>query len=346
MSQVVVAGHICLDFAPRLSRYPRIRPGELVEVGEMAMSAGGCVANTGRTLSALGAEVRLTADTGDDRMSAALRRILEDEGMDPAGLASIPGATTSYSIVLQPPGDDRTFWHHVGANTHFDGSAVDVSGADIVHVGYPSVLPALLSGRAAPLCRLLERARNNQAMTSLDLAVVDPDSPAGGHDWNDLLQRVLPWVDVFSPSVDDLASALGFPPEHDPESLAAIAGTLLRYGAAVVAISAGDRGMVLATAGRARLDSGPLASLGPEWADRRIWMPSVPVGPAVPTTGAGDAATAGLLVGLVPEGSPEEALALAVRTASLHIGERLMSGGDEVPLDVSSARDVVSGQAG
>ena len=50
MRRTVVAGHVCVDLAPRLETLPRSTPGDLELVGPLGMTAGGCVSNTGGML--------------------------------------------------------------------------------------------------------------------------------------------------------------------------------------------------------------------------------------------------------------------------------------------------------
>lgn len=47
--------------------------------------------------------------------------------------------------------------------------------------------------------------------TSLDLVAVDPDSEAAGMDWARILERVLPYVDFFVPSIEELGYMLDRP---------------------------------------------------------------------------------------------------------------------------------------
>jgi sugar/nucleoside kinase (ribokinase family) len=230
----------------------------------------------------------------------------------------LPGRSTSYSIVLQPPGRDRSFWHHVGANAAFDGSAIELDGADLLHVGYPSLLPALMASDADPLVALLTRARTAGITTSLDLAVLDPDSPAVALDWPRLLARILPLVDVMTPSADDVRTALRI----EPEGLAQTADRLVGLGAAVVMVTGGPDGLALRTA-----DAGRLEDAGAMFEDeqrRRAWAGCVDFTPApkveVRTTlGAGDAATAGLLYGVLAGLDPGSSLRLAAETAAARV---------------------------
>ena len=327
MRRALVAGHVCIDLIPALAGPVDLAPGGLVEVGPIALRPGGCVSNTGRDLLALGAPAQLIADVGDDEMGRVLCRMLAAEAGPAAALRAIPGQTTSYSLVVQPPGGDRVFWHHVGANASFDGDGIDLAAGDLLHVGYPPLLPALAAGGAAGLRALLSRARARGLTTSVDLVVVDRDSEAGQQDWEAILRDTLPLVDVFTPSVDDLASVLRRDFTTSPEALSELAGRIVTGGAAVVALTAGPHGLLLRTAGPQRLAAGGpvLAALPPSWADRELWVPPLSA-TVVSTVGAGDAATAGLLYGLLAGAEPEDAALTAAGAAALRV-----SGHDRLP---------------
>src|SRR5215217_2904551 len=124
MGSAVVAGHVCVDLIPELPAPPATAPGELMEVGPITMAPGGCVANTAAGLAALGSDVAAVGDAGDDELGATLVRMLAARGTRTDQIRLRRGCTTSYSVVVQPPGEDRSFWHHVGANAEFDGEAV------------------------------------------------------------------------------------------------------------------------------------------------------------------------------------------------------------------------------
>ena len=129
MRAAVVAGHVCVDFNPVLPAGTAIRPAGLVEVGPLRVDAGGCVANTGGDLAALGADVAVVADAGDDELGALLVELLRARGTRTEGIRRLADRSTSYSLVLEPGGQDRAFWHHVGANASLEGSAGEVCGA-------------------------------------------------------------------------------------------------------------------------------------------------------------------------------------------------------------------------
>lgn len=312
MLPIAVAGHVCLDLRPGLGPHAQLVPGALIGVGPLAVSLGGSVANTGGALVGLGAEVRAAAAVGADELGEILVSKLAAEGFASSRLQASATAATSYSFVIERPGEDRTFWHHTGANDEFDGTDVELEGIGLLHLGYPPLLPGLLPESGRPLRELLARARRAGATTSLDLAVVDAGSPAGSHDWHALLTAALSDCDVVSPSLDDLTSALRIDRPYSPGLVDELAEWMLDAGAAVVAISAGRHGLRVRTSTAARLrEAGAMfAGRAEAWAGRALTVPPLPITPRT-TNGAGDASTAGLLFGIAAGAAPELAGALA-----------------------------------
>jgi sugar/nucleoside kinase (ribokinase family) len=320
MWRATVAGHICADLRPRLGGEERIVPGAITEVGPLDIRPGGSVANTGTDLAALGAEVLLVADLGDDELGSTVLRALLPAGADCGGIRQVPGLTTSYSLVFEPPGTDRSFWHHVGANASFDGTRVQPDGVDLVHVGYPALLPLLHADCGARLQDLLARTHQAGATTSVDLSVVTSGSPAAHVDWRLLLERTAPSMDLLSPSVDDVVSALGVARPGSLSEERELGRSLLAMGPAAVLLTDGERGMHLFTASQDRLAHAGrcLAERAAAWADRELYLPASSSGPLA-TTGAGDAATAGLLFGVLAGAGAEEAAAIASWAAGLKV---------------------------
>lgn len=322
MRRMMIVGHVCVDLAPELTGPVRLEPGALFGVGPMAVSAGGCVGNTARALADLGHPVSVDAAVGDDELGRALRDDLRSPLIDVR--ARTVAASTSYSLVLQERGSDRTFWHHVGSNAHIDGTDIDVEGADVLHLGYPSLLPALIAGGGRLLANLLERARKAGVTTSVDLAVVDPGSAEASLDWRELLRTIASGADVLTPSLDDLSSVLSLDTTDGADLAEVFADLLIRWGAGVVAISAGADGLVVRTADARRLEAGGrlLAPLASTWANRALRIPAVPVRDIRTTNGAGDASTAAMLFGLSKGWSLEDTVSLARAGAAAVVSGR------------------------
>ena len=319
---VQVVGHLCVDLVPGLWAAADVTPGLLVDTGPLDVRLGGCVGNTGADVAGLGLRALLVSSLGDDVLAATVRDLVgRIDGAEPH-LTRVAASTTSYSVVVQPPDTDRTFWHHVGANAAFDGGEVDVTAAPLLHVGYLPILPALTADAGEPLVALLTAARDAGVTTSVDLCVTQlgPLSP----DWTVVLTRTLPLADVVSPSLDDVRSVLGEP----AMTLAEAGDWLLARGPAVVLVTDGEAGMLLRTASAARFRStgiravaSVLSQLPESWHDRRVRAPAV-ADAVVQTTGAGDAASAGLLAALHHRLELDDALTLVLSAAAHRVAGR------------------------
>jgi sugar/nucleoside kinase (ribokinase family) len=321
---VLVAGHICIDITPELTAVPELVPGQLYEIGSAQFTLGGCVANTGLTLVAAGVPTRVCARVGNDPLGEIARRLLGEHGVDLEDVTTTSGAATSYSIVLQMADHDRTFWHHPGANALFTGREVTLDRVDILHVGYPPLLPAILADDAAPLISLFKEARSRGITTSLDLAVVDPRSRAADLDWRRVFARIMPYVDIATPSIDDLTSALAIAQAPDNDLVEECARRLVDDGCAVAVVSAGARGAFVVSAGVDRLAAAgaALSAVRSGWSSTSEWVLATAPQIVVSTTGAGDAATAGLLYGLAQGTDIRRASRLASRFAAAAIEGR------------------------
>ena len=186
-AEVVVAGHVCLDVIPVLSGPAGLEPGRLLEIGPAEMSTGGAVPNIGLSLHRLGVPVRLMGKVGDDLFGSAVLEALR--ARDPELAADMvvgAGEITSYSIVISPPGVDRSFLHCSGANDTFTADDVrydELASARLFHFGYPPIMRAMYADGGSELRRMLARARDAGPAISLDMCRPDPDGDAGRVDW-------------------------------------------------------------------------------------------------------------------------------------------------------------------
>ena len=336
--QVVVAGHVCIDVIPRLDGPVDLSPGALTRVGPAALSGGGAVANTGVALHRLGVPVRLVGRVGDDLFGGALLDVLRAH--DPAladAMVVAPGEATSYSLVISPPGVDRSFLHCPGANDTFTARDVRVErlrGARLLHFGYPPIMRRMCEDDGAELRRMFAAVHAAGMLTSLDLCRPDPRSAAGALDWEALLAATLPHVDVFAPSADELLYMLDRPLHDALEAGAApasiIDGALLRglaerllaLGPALVAIKLGDRGLYLRTAaGAERIASfcAPLELDAAAWRDCEVLSPCFVPRRVAGTTGSGDCTIAGLLAALLRGEGPERAATSATAVGACSV---------------------------
>jgi sugar/nucleoside kinase (ribokinase family) len=325
---IVVSGHLCLDIIPAFpySENPHeyFRPGRLSVVGQPVVSTGGAVSNVGISLHRLGIPARLLARVGNDSFG---RLVLEHIGRQGEELSrwisQVEGETSSYTVVLSPPGVDRIFLHCPGSNDTFterDVSDAALQGARIFHFGYPPLMKGIYSDGGRGLGGLFRRAKARGALTSLDLSLPDPDSDSGRVDWEAFLAQVLPQVDIFVPSIEELAFMLDRPLFQrlssrggaDPigggvllGEVAELARRALDFGVRVVLIKLGARGAYLRTGSGGLRDGGG-------WMDRELYAPAFAVDRPAGTTGAGDAAIAGFLASIFKGIPADRALTMAV----------------------------------
>jgi sugar/nucleoside kinase (ribokinase family) len=337
--EVIAAGHLCLDIIPQLPTGGsaeagawQIEPGTLCPIGPATLSLGGSVANTGLALKRLGAEVRLVARVGDDHLGSLVRRLLGEHGESlAAGPTIAVGDTTSYSIVISPPGVDRSFLHCPGANDRFTAEELDRAPLDacrLLHFGYPPLMAGVLADGGEGIAGSFAAVESAGGIVSLDMAAPDARLAWSPPRWRSWLRTVLPHVDLFLPSLDELlmllepdtyAELAAEAPDNVARAaseplLARLSDELLALGARTTIIKLGDEGLYL------RSGSGP-ATLPARrhwaeydwesWRDRELWAPCLEA-PVVGTTGAGDCTIAGLLMAMLRGLSCDSALRAAV----------------------------------
>jgi sugar/nucleoside kinase (ribokinase family) len=357
-TEAIVAGHICLDIIPdfqtkageTMSDY--VAPGRLTEVGEARLSTGGAVPNTGLNLHRLGISTHLMGKIGVDLFGQAILDIIRSHGDDlEKGMIVAPGETSSYTLVINPPGLDRAFLTCPGANqsfglddirtalrsdTHSDSGSDLFTQARLFHLGYPPLLARTWLDGGNELASIFKLAKERGATTSLDTVMPDPQGPSGQVDWQNVLANALPWVDLFLPSIEELLFMLDRPhfeaveSEHgaaemlmaiEPALIQNLAAQALNLGARIVLIKLGTRGLYLRTPHKFG-DFGRGASPNREsWQSRELWAMPYASQRVESTVGAGDAAIAGFLAAWLRGCSPLDALDMAAAAGASCVEE-------------------------
>ncbi len=334
----VVAGHICLDVIPTLPTQGDFesifRPGRLLETGPVVISTGGAVSNTGLALHKLGIDTQLMGKIGQDLFGQAILDVVKSYGGERLanGMRIVPGEPSSYTVILSPPQIDRIFLHCPGPNDTFGADDVNYDllyQVALFHLGYPPLMKRLYQNEGAELVEIFWRAKATGVTTSLDMAMPDPTGPSGQANWPVILRAVLPYVDLFLPSLEEILLML-YPDIFEavttgaaqitPELTSQIAAELLAMGATVVMLKVGPLGLYLRTAGQAAL-----ADLGrarpsniARWANREFWVPVFQT-TSVGTTGSGDSAVAGFLAALLRDLTPTEAVTMAAAVGACNV---------------------------
>lgn len=339
----VVAGHLCLDIIPDLSGLllrsgaDFFVPGKLRHIGPATLSTGGPVSNTGLALIRLGIDTALMGKVGDDPFGSLIRLLLAEWGVT-EGVIVVAGETSSYTIVLDPPGLDRMFLHRPGTNDTFSAADVNydlVAERDLFHFGYPPIMRLMHAEGGRHLIEIFRRVQALGVTTSLDMAMPDPHSEAGQADWQAILAGVMPCVDIFLPSAEELLFMLererfdDYQARSGEDMLALFTGDdlsrlserLLAMGGKVVGIKCGYRGVYVRTAGEERL--GRMGKVRPadlsNWAGRELWEPSFHVEHYAGGTGSGDSCIAGFLSAFLRGHTLEETVRYACAAGGFNV---------------------------
>ncbi|NBD22272.1 carbohydrate kinase family protein [Paenibacillus glycinis] len=339
---VMVCGHISVDVIPRFragSEEPggaTLTPGSLIETGAAEFSTGGAVSNTGIALHKLGAKVRLVGKVSDDFFGSLTLRLLGD--VHPAlteGIVQAKGETSSYTIVVNPPGTDRIFLHCPGTNDTFSERDIDwerSAGTRHFHFGYPPLMKGMYADGGERLAGMLRAARQQGMTVSLDMAMPGRGTAAYSADWAGILNRALPYVDIFLPSLEEMLMMVGRDRYEQldsrgedlcetvsAETVRELAEQLLAMGCGMVVLKLGASGLYLRSSER-------FALRGAEWRNRELWSPCFRAR-VEGTTGAGDCTIAGFLKGFLLGLGPEETMTGAVAVGAFSVEHLGATGG-------------------
>ena len=283
MTRFVVVGDAILDVTVAPSR-PVRAGGDVSAV--IRLGPGGQGANVAVRLARRGQEVVLAAPVARDAGGALLRKALGADGVE---LAALPASRTAVVVALLDAGGERSMLsdRQTIAAQHVERALADATWIHVSAYG-------LIDDTAGDALATVLGARPASARLSVAGGSVSPE-PA-------VVTRFLARLAVARPDVivlgrDEAAAVLGRPAEMAREAAAHLA----------------DRAqLVVVTAGSA----GSAAALGGEV--HEVAAPQLP-GPAVDSTGAGDAFVAALVAGLAAGPWPP---ALDVLRAAMEEGSR------------------------
>ena len=334
---IMVAGHLCLDIIPRFADTGAtkiqeiMRPGKLVNVGKAIVSTGGPVSNTGINMKTLGGNVCFCACTGDDQFGKLTIDMLKDSG-NADGIHVLAGESSSYTVVVAPPGIDRIFLHNTGTNDQFSADDLNpelISQCRHFHFGYPPVMEKIFADEGMELQKVFRLAKEAGATTSCDMTLPDPDSVSGKAPWRKILENILPYVDIFVPSMEETfymlhpEEFLKMKEKHanadlldyfTPEDYSRTADEILAMGCKMTTLKSGHRGFYIKTGSKKSFET--LGAAKPadadNWANRELWIPAFVPGHFGSATGSGDSSIAGLLTAYLRGLTIEEGLKYAV----------------------------------
>lgn len=334
--RIVAAGHICLDITPEFKNAPAERMGDVLKAGALAETGpadvhiGGSIANTGLGLKILGADVALMGKIGKDAFGMIVKEQV-GEHVSTKYMIESESESTSYSVVVAPKGVDRMFLHCPGANDTFSAADPDyevIKKVDLFHFGYPPLMKTMFRDDGEELVQMYQKVCEMGVATSLDTASVDENAESGKADWKKILKRVLPYVDFFVPSIEELAFMIDrdlyrewtaradgrdLTEVINVEEVSTLADTLIAWGAKVVLIKCGAPGLFLGTGSMKTLsalsEKLDLDLFG--WEDVRHFEKSYRPEKVLSATGAGDTTIAAFLYAVLQGYDWEDCVQLA-----------------------------------
>jgi sugar/nucleoside kinase (ribokinase family) len=336
----VIAGYTCVDMIPDFKKTGSpsdlsslFKPGKLIEIDGMIYVLGGAVPNTGIAMKKFGMKVFLNGLVGDDFIGKMVKERLDEYDLS-EGLKTTDQAGTAFSIVLAPPGTDRIFLESPGCSNIFDLEYINfgaVSQSRLFHFGYPPLLKQFYQNDGSQLRDLLARVQSLGVATSLDFSLPDPESESGKLNWPKIMHQLLPFTDIFVPSLEELLKIMqplvydeliSSSRDHDILEIASVdmirdlGKQIINLGVKVLLIKAGHKGAYLLTGDINSLNSrGGLTLSTEEWNHQELWCNAYKADPSKirNSSGAGDTSAAAFLSAILLGKNPE----LSVKYAAL-----------------------------
>jgi len=260
--RVIVVGSVNEDLVVTTERLPG--PGETVIGGRYAQHHGGKGGNQAVAAARLGARTYVIGAVGDDAFGRAARVALEAEGVDIAGLVTLPREATGVALIVVDEAGENSIAVAGGANAALDSVQVraalkrlELKKADVVLVGHEI--------RTGATHEALRVARIAGATTILNPA------PAHG-----LEGPTLELADILTPNQGELAALVGGRGGPSAQAKRLLGA---EPGARAVLVSLGANGTLLVDGKRGRAMAAPKVEV-------------------VDTVGAGDTLNGALAAGL------------------------------------------------
>jgi len=281
---ITVVGSYATGFTMKVERLPS--SGETLLGTGYRMDYGGKGSNQAVGCARLGIKVSFVARIGSDSFGQMAMRLYLDEGIDVTHVSQSADAPTGVGFILVEAASGRNcITLDAGANEQL--SAADVAQSETA-LSSSAVVLTQLEIPVEAAAAALERGRACGAVTILNPAPVRP-----------LPSHVLRRVDVLTPNEVEAKALTGRPPEAvvPPQE---VGRELIDAGVRQVVMTLGEKGALVVTASTCR------------------HFPALSV-PAVDTTGAGDAFSAGLATALAFGATLEAAVELAIVTGGLAV---------------------------
>jgi sugar/nucleoside kinase (ribokinase family) len=335
---VTIAGYFCIDLIPCFNRDISVSdtsnffiPGKLIEIDGLSFLPGGVVANTGLALKKFNKKVFLNGLIGDDFIGKIALEWFGSYGLS-EGFETTQVESTALSVVIAPPGIDRIFLESPGCNKVFNSASLNykaISESRLFHFGYPPLLKQFYLNGGVRLVEMFTEVRRMGVITSLDFSLPDAEIESGKVDWPEIMKNVLPFTDIFVPSLEE-ALQIMLPSkyaeiqsacvnvdiiDHISIDLVRILGKhIIGSGVKILLLKMAHRGVYLLTGNVSSLNKSLDSTLSmSEWNYCELLCNAYHVDKSKfkDATGAGDTAVAAFITAILNGESPELSLKYA-----------------------------------
>jgi len=264
---LVTVGCVCADVkAQPVDELPK--RGTLGLVPSLEMTMGGLAGVTAAVFSRLGGKTAFAGCLGNDPFGNFIIESFQELGVNTQGIRRVDGHQTAATVVLIDSQGERTFLHNVGTVGIVSEADIDFELAKrtkVFHWGGPG-LTTKLHGK--PIARVFKKVQAMGVKTSIDTCF------DGSGTWLPLMEEALHHTNILCTSMSEAPSYTG---KSDPK---AILDFFAGYGVDHILLKMGDAGLLVRDK------------------EETIAFKAHQV-PVVDGTGAGDAACAGFLYGLI-----------------------------------------------
>ncbi|MEO6707712.1 MAG: carbohydrate kinase family protein [Ginsengibacter sp.] len=333
----VIAGYICVDLIPEFKKNRLftsisdvLQPGKLIEIGNLNFILGGIVANTGMAMKKFSKKIYLNGVIGDDFIGKIVRERLDEVELS-EGIKTIKNCGTAFSFVIAPPGIDRIFLESLGCSNIFDRSYINydvIAQSRLFHFGYPPLFEHFYRNKGDQLIKMFSKIQGMDVVTSLDFSLPDAESESAKVNWPEILQEVLPFIDIFVPSLEEAllimmpyeyAQIHSFSQDTDMidkislDTIRKLGRKIIDFGAKVVLLKSGHQGAYLFTSDISSINEKHVLNLKETWNHRELWCNAYPVNnnKIKNSSGAGDTSVAAFLSAILDGEGPDASLKYA-----------------------------------
>lgn len=263
-------------------------------IDKPVQSCGGDALNTAIGLAKLSCKVAIAGKIGNDSNGKFLLDVCRQHGVDAGGVVISEEYSTACSYALIDKNGERHFLSEINIFNDLGYEDINtelIKQADVVYVGS---LLAMKKMNNDGIHRIFKLAHENDCLTVMDAAINDKETP----DINKILPEILPYADVFFPSISEASAMAG------TEDIDEIVKWFKKYGCRYFGIKLGSKGCFVTDFKESRYIEPPKGL------------------PVVDTSGAGDSFMAGLVCAMT-NGKPFfEAAAFGTVIGSFNVGKQ------------------------